>query len=495
VIFPSYLLKFPSRRETMNYQVGYFCTKNFRACMCFVLLIAAINVLYRLGSTAVNSSDEARYGVSAFEMLENNEYVVTTYAGEREYWNMKPPMGYWLIAASFHLFGPTLFALRLPSALAFILCVWLTMNLVKEHYGRRQAILAGIILSSASGLLSNHGARSGDLDAVLTCLLTLAVVLAARIDKLSWNLSAISLCFGAGFLIKSFAIIPQLVAFFIWMIWCGKWKPVSRLKISVCLMIFSSMLNWWVIARYQADHSHAFALQMIKEDLLDRSTRSIDDNNPHWYFYIGAIFDRFAPWMEIIILAAVVSAVSWRSTKIWMLRPANRLLLLWSMVPFLLFTCSQTRHHWYMDPLYPPLSALSAVAVIELLRRSTTWRNGSLAFLIALVLACEARVINHAIRRERMPPTQEFLASLHRWKYRNNESIYTVCRLWHSERFILQVLNGFDVHPVDASRKLISLRPGSLLLIEKGTIAFTPVLEHGGTVLAEEAGFVLVRAL
>ena len=483
-----------SERRSLNYSCGYLLIRHFRACLIAVLMIAAFNAFFRLGSTNICPSDEARYGVSAFEMLEKKDFIVTTYAGEREYWNLKPPMGYWFISSSFYLFGPTVFALRLPSALAFIFCVWLTMLFVKEHYGRRQAILAGLILSSASGLLSNHGARSGDLDGILTCILTLVLFLAARSNKSFWRAFWVALCFGAGFLIKSFAIIPQLAALLVWVIWCGTWRKASWWKIAGSLLIFSAMIGWWVLARYQADHSHAFVLQMITEDLFDRSTKPIDGNNPDWYYYVGQILDRFAPWSELVLLATLLLVNSMSATRTWLLSTTNRLLLLWIAVPFILFTCSQTKHHWYMDPLYPPLAALSAIIIIELLRRLKKWRSGSLVFLLALVVACEFRVMYRIVDRERRPPAQEFLVSLHKWKTNDNTSIHTLCRIYHAEQFILQVVNKFTLLPVDPAQRTLSLLPGSMLLIEKDVAPLPPVLEHGGVILDEGAGYTLMRA-
>src|SRR5436305_14919629 len=97
--------------------LGHLAVRRYGLCVAFVLLLMAVNVFAGLGSVALNDSDEARYGVAAWEMLHNRSFIVTTYAGQPEYWNLKPPLGYWLMALSFWILGPTPFALRLPSAL------------------------------------------------------------------------------------------------------------------------------------------------------------------------------------------------------------------------------------------------------------------------------------------------------------------------------------------------------------------------------------------
>src|SRR3954469_23592 len=119
--------------------LGLLALRHYALGACLVLGLMAWNVFAGLGNVALNDSDEARYGVSAWEMLQNHSYIVTTYAGEREYWNLKPPLGYWLMALSFRLFGPTPFALRFPSALCALGVVAGTLWIGRRWLGRRES--------------------------------------------------------------------------------------------------------------------------------------------------------------------------------------------------------------------------------------------------------------------------------------------------------------------------------------------------------------------
>lgn len=62
--------------------------------------------------------DEQRHAVNAYEMVVNNDYLVNTYFGEPDYFNLKPPLSMWAIALSYQLLGFTLQAVRIPSAIA-----------------------------------------------------------------------------------------------------------------------------------------------------------------------------------------------------------------------------------------------------------------------------------------------------------------------------------------------------------------------------------------
>jgi 4-amino-4-deoxy-L-arabinose transferase-like glycosyltransferase len=88
-----------------------------------VLALAAFNLTYRLGNESLTEWDESLYATSAFEMLERGNWVVTTFNGETDYYNSKPPLNVWLIALSVKAFGPSLASMRVPS----IVVAWLTI--------------------------------------------------------------------------------------------------------------------------------------------------------------------------------------------------------------------------------------------------------------------------------------------------------------------------------------------------------------------------------
>src|ERR1700722_16126248 len=91
--------------------------RHYTACVALISLLAAVNCFWRLSSNVLSDLDEARYGVAASEMLRTHSILVATYANRPEYWNLKPPLGYWMQELAYQVFGPGIFALRLPAAL------------------------------------------------------------------------------------------------------------------------------------------------------------------------------------------------------------------------------------------------------------------------------------------------------------------------------------------------------------------------------------------
>ena len=72
----------------------------------------------------------------------------------------KPPLGFWLQAASAKIFGFTPFSIFLPQALAGVLSVLLLYHLVRRHFGVVAGLLAALALA-ISGI--NHIPQDGSL--------------------------------------------------------------------------------------------------------------------------------------------------------------------------------------------------------------------------------------------------------------------------------------------------------------------------------------------
>ena len=70
----------------------------------------------------------------------------------------KPPLGFWLQAASAKIFGFTPFSVLLPQALAGVASVWLLYYLVRKHFGVVAGLLAALALA---GFAAWIGRRSG----------------------------------------------------------------------------------------------------------------------------------------------------------------------------------------------------------------------------------------------------------------------------------------------------------------------------------------------
>jgi 4-amino-4-deoxy-L-arabinose transferase-like glycosyltransferase len=96
-----------------------------------IILIAVFISFFRLGSVTLFDVDEAVFAQATKEMIENADWITPTYNGENRY--DKPILFYWLMAASYKVFGINEFAARFPSALSGVLLV-LSVFLFVGHF-------------------------------------------------------------------------------------------------------------------------------------------------------------------------------------------------------------------------------------------------------------------------------------------------------------------------------------------------------------------------
>ncbi len=433
--------------------LGRFVARHYPLCALLVLALMACNVFLGLGSSDVNDFDEARYGVSAFEMRQHGGLAVPTYAGEAELLALKPPLGYWLMALSFRLCGGSALAMRLPSALCSVAAVAVTMWLARRWFNRRLAIVAGLVLATTYGYISHHGARSGDFDACLTLILLLVAAGLPELERSPWTAVPIAALLACGFLLKSFAIAPMVLVAAGYLLWTGAWRRQRLAPWLAALGVFVAIVGSWAAARWRADGSPEFLLRIVREDVVGRSTAIVDHSTSSPFGYVNGLFDRFAPWPLVILAAAGLAVRSGWPPRLRR-RNAVALLLLWAGLPLAVVSGMRTQHHWYLDPTYPALAMLAAGAALWLVRRAPgRLRTLTLACLVVLPLAlCEARLMGRLLIKEPMSADQRFLRTLRPFAASGCREVRSAFVLAYSERFVLEVEDGFQViEPADAA--------------------------------------------
>lgn len=149
-----------------------------------LLLGTAVLLFARLGDIGLWAPDEPRYGHVA-ETLRSMEFgtsgLVLLHLNDEPY-TQKPPLYYWMAAAAGAPFDRvTEFAARLPSALAGIALIGVTLVFGSRLLGGATATLGAALLLTTFEFADN--ARRAQLDVVLALFETLALVGFWRIDR------------------------------------------------------------------------------------------------------------------------------------------------------------------------------------------------------------------------------------------------------------------------------------------------------------------------
>ena len=84
-----------------------------------------------LGSRGIWDPDEGRYTNVALVMLDSGDWLDPMRNEDTGHWT-KPPVAYWLVAASVAAFGRNPWAARLPIALAYLACALLAWRIARR---------------------------------------------------------------------------------------------------------------------------------------------------------------------------------------------------------------------------------------------------------------------------------------------------------------------------------------------------------------------------
>lgn len=161
----------------------------------------------------------------------------------------KPPLGFWIQAASAALFGFSGWSLLLPQALAGVLSVILLYHLVRRVFGPTAGLLAALVLAVTP--ISVAANRNNTIDSLLVLVLLLAawaVSRAAEAGRLRWLLLG-ALLVGLGFNIKMLQAYMVLPAFYLLYLVAPPlpwWKRLFHLALATIVLLVVS-LSWAVI--------------------------------------------------------------------------------------------------------------------------------------------------------------------------------------------------------------------------------------------------------
>ncbi len=308
--------------------------------------------LLGLGERPVYKIQEVRIAETAREMLASGDWAVPRYNGELRL--QKPPLPYWLTAASYRLAGVSEAATRLPAVLfglfsALLLWVW-----VRRASGDRSAANCALVL--VASYIGLRYCRSGEADSVLlffvssACLLGFDILHGRRDGQ---RPALFGLALGLGFLSKGPAAlaIPLLTLVLMALIdkragrFSARWKDFFSVA-GVALLLLTA-LGWyaWIVWKFPDIAEQFFAKQV------DETFVSGSHAKPLWW-YLAHWFDFFAPWGVLIIPAGWMACRRAAPE----LPPLVRLAWVWLAVVLMLLTATVNKQMQYALLLAPPLA-------------------------------------------------------------------------------------------------------------------------------------------
>lgn len=313
-------------------------------------------------------------------MLESGDWVTARLNGVP--YLEKAPLKYWLIAASFAVFGVHDWAARLPVALGAIVLCWVTARFGVWAFSVRAGFHAGLCLATCAGLFLFTRILIPDVLLTLTVTLGLWSFLRALEENEPrprlWA-AVLAASLAAGVLLKGLLalIAPGGAGFFYLLLTRQLWRRETwhRLRPFTGALIFLVIAAPWHVAATLANPPYLdFTLQsepgryrgffwfyFINEHLLRfLNLRYPRDYNtvPRLQFWLLHLVWLF-PWSGLFPAAARLG-----------FKPVDRsgrarlLCLCWAGF-LLLFLSFSTTQEYYSMPLYPALALLLGCAMAE----------------------------------------------------------------------------------------------------------------------------------
>ncbi|RFC54158.1 ArnT family glycosyltransferase [Brumimicrobium aurantiacum] len=325
-------------------------------------IIVTIPLFSYLGTLPIRIWDESRLAINAYEMLHNNDYIVTHYEGSPDMWNTKPPLLIWLQVLFMKLIGTNEWAVRLPSAIsAFITCCIIFHFSKKKLSYSTLGFIAIIVLITSQGFVGYHSARNGDYDALLTLFTTLSALLFFNIceSKKFKHLYWLFLILALAVLSKSISGLLFLPAFFLYALSQKQVLPLLKSK----HFYGGALLFCGMIASYYGirELNNPGYLEAVYQNELGGRYLEVIENHQHgfWYYLKNLTSYRFENWYMLVPFGILFGLLS----KDQLIKRLTLFLTLLTMTYFLIISGARTKLEWYDIPMYPFMAILAAIPI------------------------------------------------------------------------------------------------------------------------------------
>lgn len=347
-----------------------FNAKIFRDLIVFCLIAASAYFFFfhQLGRFSLRMWDESRNAINALEMVENGQPLVTTYRGQADHWNTKPPLLIWFMALLISMFEANEYFIRLPSAIAATLVLYsLYLFSVKKLQSFWVGLLAIAILLTAYGFADLHMARTGDYDALLTLFTFLGSVFTFLYLNYwrSQDLYLAATFWYLAVMTKGVAGLLLFPGIIIYLFATRKFKLlITQKRFWLTLFIVIGLIATYYLAH--EFQSPGYLKAVWEEEFFYRTTQNNEAGvSPLLYYWQWAVSMRFQHFTPIIPLTLLA----------WVFYPKKSLKRSWILYSFILtvayyliISLTQTKQLWYDAQLYPLVSMLLAFLFVGFIR-------------------------------------------------------------------------------------------------------------------------------
>jgi 4-amino-4-deoxy-L-arabinose transferase-like glycosyltransferase len=316
----------------------------------------------------------------------------------------------WFQAGSIEIFGPTLFAARLPSTVFGLATALLVYHIGKDLYNWQVGLTAGLLfLTTPMISIHHHSATTADLDIYLVFFGTAFVWLVWQQCKSTGGMMMASCAGAAAVLVKSFA--AGVFLFAVAPVVLISWRQYLSREPLLGVLGGLAVLVPWPLYAYLT-YPDQFVEQLIGHQitrsqggLSSTSTGLLPTSNfPYFKFVLGIrdglwtgeFMTQFAEKPGQIVahlsvpvlltLAAAGLIIAYHQGVFFFDR--DLVLYWWVLGVPLFFSLVGGNHDWYIQPMFAPLAVLGGMGVYRLKQALTRrWSSLTDVYYVGLLVA------------------------------------------------------------------------------------------------------------
>ena len=329
-------------------------------------------------------ADEPRFALVARDMLNSGDWLIPRVGGDL--YADKPPVFFWLMAASMALTGSMRLGFLLPSLLAGVGSVVLVYDLLRRVRGREAAFAGALMLLLTFQFVWQF--RQAQIDGVLCFFTTLSLYGLLRHlfagPSLGWFFLGWAAA-GIGVVTKGVGFLPLLALLPFVLLAARGWPvtvPHRDPRWGLGPGFFLGAIALWFVPMLLVTAAGGELLAYRDEILFQQTVTRYADawhhHEPFWFYLVNVI--PFL-WLPLIALLPWLWP-RWRRA----LRERDTfvaVLLCWTVLVVLFFSLSSGKRGVYVLPAIPALAMAAAPWMPEILRLP---RSRALGFVLAALL-------------------------------------------------------------------------------------------------------------
>ena len=315
--------------------------------------------------------DEGRYADVAREMLARRDFITPRINGA--VFLDKPPLVYWVTAASLALWGSDEAGARFGLTLFAAGILLVTRRIGLLLFDRRRADMAVIVLASSVGFFAASHVLTLDLGLAFFVSLTLLFFLKGvrAGPQGSGSYLGMFAAIAGGVLTKGpiGAVLPAMTIACFLTLRQEWWRARGLPWVKGTVLFFAIAMPWYVAVSMA---NPEFARYFFVHEHLARFGTAVHRHQGAWYYYLAVAAAGLMPWSLLLPMRLFRRPWHFRGFPAALRQEAPALLWSWVLPGFLFFSVAQSKLPLYILPLFPAVALLFAAHIDRDLRQGSS---------------------------------------------------------------------------------------------------------------------------